>query len=653
MKKFSLLIPIILFTGIMFLLIPVANAQSSMGERIISYDSDIKVNKDSSMEVTEKIKVFCTGSQIKRGVYRDFPTKYRDTHGNRVVVGFDVLEVLRDGKPEPYGVESIVNGKRVKIGDADIFLDTNRVYEYTIKYKTTRQLGFFKDHDELYWNVTGNGWNFVIERASASVTLPDGVPVNKITMEGYTGMMEDKGKDYSAVYDNENRKVRFFSTRELMPHEGLTIVVGFPKGFVTEPSQEEKAGYLLQDNLGYAIGALALVLIFLFYILTWSQVGRDLPRGTIIPLFEPPNEMSPAAVRYVHRMGYDNKAFAAAVINLAVKGYLTISEKKKVYTLKRRNPPKGKENAEMSTDEVLVSENLFAIADEIELKTENHERVSSAIESLKSNLSKKHLNKYFLANTSYFALGVVISVIAFIAMAVVVGLQGGEEAAVSIALGGLFTTVGFIVFLLTAVPGFRSLSSGGGSRSEGCSGIFIGMIFLLMFCGFGIAMLTYRSSAFYGIIFALLAGMNVLFHHLLKAPTREGRKALDKIDGFRMYLSIAEKDRLNILNPPDHTPELFEKYLPYALALDVEQQWAQQFEDVLEAAGRDASGEYSPGWYSGSSFHSLGAGALASSIGHSMSSAISSSSTAPGSSSGGGGGGSSGGGGGGGGGGGW
>ena len=125
---------------------------------------------------------------------------------------------------------------------------------------------------------------------------------------------------------------------------------------------------------------------------------------------------------------------------------------------------------------------------------------------------------------------------------------------------------------------------------------------------------------------------------------------MDQVEGFKMYLAVAEKDRLNYVNPPLKTPELFEKYLPYALALDVEQAWAEQFSDILKEAAQGQEG-YSPRWYSGTSWSTLGAGGFSTGLGSSFSSAISSSSVAPG--SGGGGGGSSGGGGGGGGGGGW
>ena len=165
---------------------------------------------------------------------------------------------------------------------------------------------------------------------------------------------------------------------------------------------------------------------------------------------------------------------------------------------------------------------------------------------------------------------------------------------------------------------------------------------------FGLSVLVVSTSPLYVAALFILAGMNVLFYHLLKAPTLRGRELLDRIEGFKMYLATAEKDRLNLLIPPvEKKPELFEKYLPYALALDVEQEWAEQFAEMISRA-RTTRDAYRPGWYSGSSFAALGAGAFASSIGSSLSGAISSSSAAPGSNGGGGGSGGGGGGGGGG-----
>jgi uncharacterized membrane protein len=228
--------------------------------------------------------------------------------------------------------------------------------------------------------------------------------------------------------------------------------------------------------------------------------------------------------------------------------------------------------------------------------------------------------------------------------------DSGEESIVAFILGSIFSSVGLSLFLFLGVPGWKALFQGIGSHVDALQNSLIFTFIGLMFAGFGLFMLFYETPGFLGLIIALIVFINILFYHLLKAPTLLGRKLLDQIDGFRMFLSIAEKDRLNLLNPPERTPELFEKYLPYALALDVEQHWSEQFTDILKKAGEDKDG-YSPSWFSGDDFHSLSTGAFAASLGSAMASTISSSSSAPGSSSGSGG--SSGGGGGGGGGGGW
>jgi uncharacterized membrane protein len=169
----------------------------------------------------------------------------------------------------------------------------------------------------------------------------------------------------------------------------------------------------------------------------------------------------------------------------------------------------------------------------------------------------------------------------------------------------------------------------------------------------GIAVLCTQLSRSGLILLLSTIFLNFLFAWLLKAPTLPGRKIMDQLEGLRMYLSVAEKDRLNMINPPENTPELFEKMLPWALALDVEQQWCEQFADILNQTDGEWQG-YQPLWYNSS--RGFSANSFGSALGNSLAATISSSATAPGSSSGfssGGGGGFSGGGGGGGGGGGW
>ena len=144
-------------------------------ERIIEYQSDIQVLADASMEVVETIVVWSQGKAIKRGIYRDFPLRYRTASGVRVTVGFEVLSVRRNGVPEPWFTEPHGDGVRVYIGHKDVLIGVGE-HRYEITYRTWRQLGFFEQHDELYWNVTGNGWALPIQQVEGLRVLTEDSP---------------------------------------------------------------------------------------------------------------------------------------------------------------------------------------------------------------------------------------------------------------------------------------------------------------------------------------------------------------------------------------------------------------------------------------------------------------------------------------------
>ncbi|PIU52768.1 MAG: DUF2207 domain-containing protein, partial [Deltaproteobacteria bacterium CG07_land_8_20_14_0_80_60_11] len=207
----------------------------AQSERILNFKSFIVVNPDASMTVTEDISVQATGSEIKRGIIRDFPTTYRDRLGNTVKVGFKVEEVWRDGRPEPYHTQSAANGVKIFIGKQDVFLQAG-VHTYTIRYRVDRELGFFKDFDELYWNVTGNGWTFAIDRAEAYIELPAGAKI--LNSAAYTGYQGGRGHDFTVKAGDHD--IVFKTTRRLAPKEGLTVAVSWPKGVVHEPSSQER-----------------------------------------------------------------------------------------------------------------------------------------------------------------------------------------------------------------------------------------------------------------------------------------------------------------------------------------------------------------------------------------------------------------------------
>ncbi len=553
-------------------------------ERILSYRTEITVNADSTMDVSETIRVTCENAQINHGIYRDFPTRYRDKNGNSLRVDFKVKAVLRDMEPEPFHTESFGNGVRVYAGSKDVVLSPGE-YTYTIAYHTNRQLGFFDDHDELYWNATGNGWPFPIDEVEAVVNLPQGVPAGEVKLEAYTGLYGDKGQDFTAGMNSEGQAV-FSTTRTLNASEGLTIVVMFPKGFVTPPTQTTKFMWLLRDNLPMLISLLGLLFILIYYIEMWSQFGRDPARGVVFPQYKPPLGLSPAALRYVRLMGYDYKAFAATILDLAVKGCLRIVEvKRRKYKLVRTNgSTAGLPPEELGALEALLPGEGM----ELELLQENYQVMQAGMGEIQKNAGKAVEGKYYTLNSGKFGMGLFFS--------------------------GL---------------------------------VFAGSIFAMASTG-SVSPITFIA------FFAMIV-LNILFYSLLKAYTPEGRKLLDDIEGFRMYMAVAEEDMPPTPDGeamPEKTPLLFEEYLPYALALGVERAWADKFSEIF-ARLREQGQEYRPAWHDGSSWNSFAPAAFAGAMGGAFSSAISSSSASPGSSSGGGGGGSSGGGGGGGGGGGW
>jgi hypothetical protein len=619
------------------------------GERIISYVSDVSVNRDASLDVTETIRVMAEGRDINHGIYRDFPTRY-ERNGRRVRVDFDVTSVERDGRPEPYTPERIRNGVRVKIGSADVNV-TPGEHTYVLRYRTTRQVGFFPAHDELYWNVTGNDWMFPIDSAEVRIRLPQ--PVQWGERSVYTGVQGATASDGRVVSESPAQIV-FRTTAPLQAREGLTVGVAWPKGVITEPPPPSATAQWLSDYGPIPAALLALGGLCWFYFYAWKRAGRGPVAGTVVPLFEPPAGMSAAAIRYVRRMGYDNRAFAAAIVESGVRGKLRLEEGEKGWfssatTTIHRTGDAG----DMPPAERDMLGSLFGAGDAIEMDKANHATFSAAQKNLREGLEAAYLGKLFLTNKGWAWVGLILMLAAMLFVATFIGMvdpdaQLGE--AVTPALG----------FLLLA----GSIWAGKGSRLAVTGGSLwlAALSVLLGVCGgvfVLIAVALVINTGWLGAILALFSPLLALPLVLsafswMAAPTREGRTVMDQIAGFERYLSITEEDRLEFLHPPEKTPELFERFLPHAIALGVENRWAGKFASVLAAASADPSRQGSSmGWYAGSHNVWSNPGMFATAVGATLVSSTASASTAPGSSSGSGGGGSSGGGGGGGGGGGW
>lgn len=595
-------------------------------ERITSFDATIEVEASSDIIVNEKISVVSEGDQIRRGIFRDIPLEYRDEHGNRRSATIDVLNVYRDGSPEPYQVERQGNGVRIRIGRGDVFLNSGP-HDYEIRYRSSRQLGFFKDFDEIYWNVTGTGWAFPIDQASARVLVPKGAPIRSVS--GYTGRRGESGGDYRVVSQGSD-SVTLETTRTLRPGEGFTVAVAWPKGYVAEPSAAEKTKQFLGDNGPAAAGLVGLPLLLAYFYLMWRRVGRDPQGGPIVPEYDPPEGFSPAACRYVTRMGYDGTAFTAAIVNLAVKGAIRIEEEDDQFTLERRPWSDG---ASLSKGERAVLDRLFSHdGDRLVLKNSNHATLQKAQAALKRHLNSEYEVRYFRHNRRQFLPGLAIGLLTLVAMAALAPQPPPPLFFIvwttvwSVGCYGLVTRVG------TAWSGVQGAHSAIRKTTSTLGAVFITLFSLpfLAALGLGVFMLSMFISVAAAVLMLVIIVACVLFYHLMKAPTLLGRRILDKIEGFKLYLSVAEKDRMNFHNPPERTPELFEKFLPYALALKVEHEWSEQFDSVLKAASIGAEGRpYQPAWYYGPGFHYGNFSGLGTRLSSGLGTAVATASTAP------------------------
>jgi len=355
-------------------------------ERIFSFHSKIDVSADGGMDVTETIRVRAEGQAIRHGIYRDFPTDYRDRGGNAVRVAFEPRALTRDDASEPFHTERQSNGVRVYFGSKETTLAPGE-YTYSFDYHTNRQLGFFPDHDELYWNVTGNGWDFPIDAASAEIALPDSISPTHLRLDGYTGPEGAKGKAYTANADGASHAV-FATTHALAPHEGLTIALGFPKGVVAAPTDRQRVAWFLGDNAGVLALVAGLLLVLSYYLVQWSRVGRDPRPGTIIPLYEPPADHTPGALRYVERMGWDDRCVAADIVDAAVRGAIRISDDDGDYRIERAA------NAELPATEARLVANLLGSDDAFTLKQAQHARISTALDAHKAALKSSYADSF-------------------------------------------------------------------------------------------------------------------------------------------------------------------------------------------------------------------------------------------------------------------
>jgi len=483
---------------------------------IEKFHSDITIQPDASFTVTERVDV--NFSQPRHGIYRDIPVRYRDDLGHTIKTPTHVLSVTDEsGKKRKAKTSKKGNIVNIRIGDANRYVQGRQVY--IITYRVENAVLFFSDHDELYWNVTGNDWKAPIEVASAHVKLAVPTQSKHLWAAAYTGPFGSKGS--AADYETHTNEVAFVTKNPLNIGEGLTIAFGWDKGLTAVPSAWKKFLWAIDvtENWIFLFPPLALASMFFL----WRRRGRDpRVRDSMTVMYEPPTfqnrSLTPAEVGTLMDEKFDPRDITSTIVGLGVKGYLRIEETKKEgllfdstdYYLKKLKDP----DAQLGPFEKELMTSLFPAQFPGVYVSNLKNRFYTNLGTLKGILYGELIRKkYFLTNP--------------------------EKVRGTYVMGGLV---------------------------------------MMVFGAFAFAFLV-PASIGKGVMASILMGLPVFFFaKFMPAKTKTGASVYMDILGFREFMIRAEKDHLERMGDS----HLFSKFLPYAMALDVTDNWAKAFQGIYQ-----------------------------------------------------------------------
>ncbi|WFR95969.1 DUF2207 domain-containing protein [Rhizobium tumorigenes] len=567
---------------------------ASAQEVITAFQQAIILDKDASMQVTETIGVNAEGRDIRHGIFRDFPLTSRDATGSTATVDLTVQSVSRDGSPEQWRSENIDGGVRIYIGSADANVSPGR-HEYQLTYSTKRQIRYFEDYDELYWNVTGTGWLFPILEASATIMLPEGVRPQGLDFA--TGPLGSKGRN--ARVNEDGSDVVFETTRPLAPKEGLTIAIKLAKGAVDAPSVDQQRAWFLRDNSDLIIAGIGLLLVLAYYGRNWVKVGRDPERGVVVPRWDAPEGTSPALVNYIDNRGFSSggwTALSSAALNLAVNGYVVLEDLDSSIVIRRTAKTAA---GKLDAGEQTLLNAIGGKDDALVIDKAHGEKVQATGEAFRDAIEKEHRNAYYKSNALYTFGGILLSLVVFVCIVVFGRLH--QNAMPLIIVPGMLSVFGVAVAAFIG----RSFRPSAGTVRKVFAVLAVAFIAFVAVSVVAILFAAQTSSpAIVGDLPLTVAiigifAANCVFFFLMGAPTALGARVMDGIAGLRQYLTLAEKDRMNMQGAPTMSPKHFETLLPYAVALGVEKPWTKSFESWFAAAAVGGVA-YAPGWYGGS-----------------------------------------------------
>jgi uncharacterized membrane protein YgcG len=514
---------------VLFLLLAPSSSSVTTKQIVIDdFHSNVIVLPDSSVDVTETIKAHFYGTNW-HGLYRSIPVEYVTPRGFNYSLFLSIKKITDgSGRSLKYETSRERHYRKLKIflPDAD-----NSVQAVNIEYTVSDALRFFDDHDEFYWNVTGDEWTVPIRAASARIVLPEGT--TNVRANPFTGAYRSRAQDADVEIAGSGVEVR---TRESLGiHEGLTVAVAFDKGFVHEPTAADKAILFLRSNWPLVLPIFTF--LAMFYI--WWTKGRDPRLHPIAAQYEPPDQLTPGEAGTLVDESADMRDITASIVDLAVRGYMVIEE---------------------HTKERMMG--LFKDKD-----------YSFIVNKDRSEWPKLKAHEQVLLG-GLFPSGTV-----------------GESVSMSSLENVFYRTLPSIknsIFESLVTHGYYKRRPDTVRSSYIGGGVVIGLI--IVWGGTWLAnQLGQQPFAF--IIAGILSGLVICaFGWFMPAHTEQGTRALEGVLGFEDFLVHVESDRFNRMIK---TPQMFEKFLPFAMALGVEKNWSKAFQDVLKEP---------PNWYRGSSF---------------------------------------------------
>ncbi len=504
-------------------------------ERITDFDVDIVVEPSGDLLIEETIRVVSEGQQIRRGIFRELPARYTFL-GVSQPYEYELLGVSRDGAPK--GVSTLREGNAVtwRLGRADVLLDPGP-HEYRIRYRVGDQIRRHEDgnpREELYWNVTGTYSPFPILSARATVRFPNGARI--VDAAAYTGRRGSSASD--AQVRIAGPTVSIETTRPLPSRAGLTVSVSAAPGAVAPLTAEQRSRFFWLKHGAVILLGLGGLAMLLFYWRTWDRVGRDPVKPPVFPRYEPPKQSDgePYSPAAVHYIHHKGFRDMDALSSLMMQ--MGAQGTLDIEADKARTTIRQVSGAAQGRDASALLDAVMPSSGVLELDGGTDTKFYSGVMDFHRTLTERYGPKYYKRNLLWAMLGIAASIV----LAVVV--------------------------LVSPVA----------KNSPVVLGLFAG-----------------------------LALLNIVFAFLLPAPTKRGAQISSEIDGFELYLKTAEEKRLNMADPvamsqggraPAMTVELYERFLPYAMALGVEKPWTRQFETSLPREAAD----YRPAYVRGNAF---------------------------------------------------